>query len=63
MALSRKLLICVRRLWRQEDGPTAAEYAVLLCLIVVALIGSIMGLSQSIRQVFAAASQAFTLPA
>ncbi len=63
MALSRKLLICVRRLWRQEDGPTAAEYAVLLCLIVVALIGSIMGLSQSIRQVFATASQALTLPA
>jgi pilus assembly protein Flp/PilA len=63
MALPRKLLVCVRRLLRQEDGPTATEYAILLCLIVVALIGSIMGLSQSIRQVFVAASQTLTLPA
>jgi len=52
------------RLWRwlrQEDGPTAAEYAVLLGLVVLALVGSIVGMAHAMQQVFAAAADAVTL--
>jgi pilus assembly protein Flp/PilA len=31
----------LRALWRQEDAATAVEYAVLLALILVAIIGAI----------------------
>ncbi len=60
MAPLAKFSNCVWRLVRQEDGPTAAEYAILLCLIVVALIGSIVGVAQAMQQVFAAAASAVT---
>jgi Flp pilus assembly pilin Flp len=53
---------CVRRLWRQEDGPTATEYAVLLALIVVAIIGSVVGVAQAMQRAFAAVTAAATLP-
>ena len=29
------------RLWRSEDGPTATEYAVLIAVICVAVIGAL----------------------
>jgi Flp pilus assembly pilin Flp len=61
MVLSGKLLTCVRQLVRQEEGPTAAEYAILLCLVVVALIGAITGVSQAMQRVMSAAGDALTL--
>ena len=35
------------RFWRDEGGPTAVEYAVMLALIVVACIGTIAALGGS----------------
>ena len=32
---------CIRKLLADDDGPTAVEYAVLLALILVAVIGAI----------------------
>ena len=62
MATPAKFLTRVRHLLWQEDGPTAAEYAVLLALIVVALIGSIVGVAQAMQHAFAAARNALPLP-
>jgi pilus assembly protein Flp/PilA len=39
-----------------EDGPTAVEYAVMLCLIVVVCLASIMALGQNANQTFGAVS-------
>jgi pilus assembly protein Flp/PilA len=61
MATLAKFRTCVWRWLRQEDGPTAAEYAVLLCLIVVALIGSIVGMAHAMQQIFAAATDALAV--
>ena len=62
MATPAKFQNRVRRLWREEDGPTAAEYAVLLALIVMALVASIVGVAQAMHGAFAAARDALTLP-
>jgi pilus assembly protein Flp/PilA len=35
----------IRKLWSEEDGPTAVEYAVLLALIVIACITSVNALA------------------
>ncbi len=37
---------------RSEDGPTATEYAVMLALIIVAAIGIITTLGQTVTTVF-----------
>ncbi len=42
----------VSRFLRDEDGPTAVEYAVMLALIVVACIGSAMLLAQKTDESF-----------
>ena len=62
MATRAKFLTRVQRLLWQEDGPTAAEYAVLLALIVMALVASIVGVAQAMHGAFAAARDALTLP-
>jgi Flp pilus assembly pilin Flp len=31
----------IKRLWRSEEGPTATEYAVLIAVICVAVIGAL----------------------
>ena len=46
---------------REEDGPTAMEYAVLLVLVMVALMASISAVAQSMRAVFNATATAVTL--
>jgi pilus assembly protein Flp/PilA len=43
--------ICARFL-KQEDGPTAVEYAVMLALIIVVCIASITMLGTNARAVF-----------
>jgi Flp pilus assembly pilin Flp len=58
MAQRAKIQTYVRRWLREETGATAAEYAVLLCLIVVALIGSIVGVAQAMQQAFNAVTSA-----
>lgn len=42
----------------EEDGPTAAEYAVMLALIVVAAIAAITQLSARVQSMFGAMQQA-----
>lgn len=37
----------LKRLWRDEDGPTAVEYGVLLALIVLAAMGAIESVGSS----------------
>jgi pilus assembly protein Flp/PilA len=36
-----------KRLLREEDGPTAVEYAVLLALIVIACLGSVQSMANA----------------
>jgi len=37
---------CILRFLREEDGPTAVEYAVMLALIVIACMAGIQALTQ-----------------
>jgi pilus assembly protein Flp/PilA len=46
----------VRRFLTSEDGPTAVEYAVMLGLIVVAIIGVVTNLAQSVSGTFSTVS-------
>ena len=48
----------VRRLLRNEDGPTAVEYAVMLALILAVIIVSLHLTGISARDVFRAAANA-----
>jgi pilus assembly protein Flp/PilA len=42
----------VQRFLREEDGPTAVEYAVMLALIIVVCIGAITTLGTNANTVF-----------
>ena len=42
----------LKRLLREEDGPTAVEYGVMLALIVVACIGAVMSMSNATADSF-----------
>ena len=46
----------VRQFLTSEDGPTAVEYAVMLALIVVAIVGVVGQLGTSISSTFASVS-------
>jgi pilus assembly protein Flp/PilA len=48
----RKLLSAVDRFLRNEDGPTAVEYAVMLALIIVVCITAITTLGTNANQTF-----------
>ncbi len=37
---------------KQEDGPTAVEYAIMLALIVLVCIGSVIAIGESARETF-----------
>ena len=43
---------CIRKFWRNEDGPTAVEYAVMLGLIVVVAFSAIQTFGQSASSSF-----------
>lgn len=43
----RAIVIAVKDFLREQDGPTAVEYAVMLALIVVACVGSIATLTNA----------------
>lgn len=46
------------RFLRDEDGPTAVEYAVLLALIVVVCIGSVFSLANKTGESFSTSANA-----
>jgi pilus assembly protein Flp/PilA len=50
----------VRTFLASDDGPTAVEYAVLMGLIVVALVGVVKGLATSISGTFNSVSATLT---
>jgi len=50
--MSRKLLKQTVRFLKQEDGPTAVEYAVMLALIVVVCIGAVTTLGSNANKTF-----------
>jgi len=43
----------VRSLWSSEDAVAVTEYAIMLALIVLAVVGAISGLGNTISQTFA----------
>ena len=47
-----KLFACAVRFLREEDGPTAVEYAVMLALIIVVCIASITTLGSNANNTF-----------
>jgi pilus assembly protein Flp/PilA len=51
------------RFLRQEDGPTAVEYAVMLALIIVVCIAAITSLGSSASQTFSYVNGNVTTPA
>jgi len=42
----------LRRLWKDEEGPTAVEYALLLVLVALAIAGITPGLRTAITTVY-----------
>ena len=55
----RYLKTIAQRFIREEDGPTAVEYAVMLALIVLVCIASIVALGQQANSTFEFISNAF----
>lgn len=53
-----RLSLHVRRFLRNEDGPTAVEYAVMLALIVVVCIGAITTLGNNAQATFTSVGNA-----
>ncbi|QEG42859.1 Flp family type IVb pilin [Roseimaritima ulvae] len=51
-------LPAVGRFLRDEDGPTAVEYAVMMALIIVACLGSVTLLAQKTDESFSASGDA-----
>lgn len=51
------MLNTIKRFLREEDGPTATEYAVMLALIVVVCIGTIGALGTKVNTIFQGLSE------
>ena len=47
------------RFWAEESGATAAEYAVLLALILLVVIGAVAALGTKVSSTFVDAEQSF----
>jgi pilus assembly protein Flp/PilA len=54
------MLNAIRRFVKEEDGLAAAEYAILLTLIAVALITAVTAFRTAIQNAFAAATTALS---
>jgi pilus assembly protein Flp/PilA len=48
----RKLVNQIRRFVRQEDGPTAVEYAVMLALIIIVCLAAIRTVGTNAKTTF-----------
>lgn len=46
------MLNTIKRFLREEDGPTATEYAVMLALIIVVAIASVSTLGSKVNEIF-----------
>ena len=46
------MLNTIKRFLREEDGPTATEYAVMLALIIVVAIASVSALGSKVDAIF-----------
>ena len=46
----------LKKLWRDEDGPTSVEYAVMLALIVAACIGAVNAMAVATADSFDASA-------
>lgn len=53
------LKLVVSNFIKQEDGPTAVEYAIMLALIVIVCIATVSSIGQSARGVFESVADAF----
>ena len=51
--MGRSLVSLLTKLLREEDGPTAVEYAVMLALIIVVVIGGILQVSNQAGGMYA----------
>ncbi len=56
-----KLLLAATRLARSEDGPTSAEYAVMLAVIIVAAIAGMQTFGDGVRGLYVAIEGALTV--
>ena len=54
------MLTLLKKLLRDESGPTAVEYAVMLALIVAACIGAVNQMSQATADSFDNSAEAIT---
>lgn len=52
MAMIRPVFCKVRKFWREEEGATAIEYALIAALVGLALVVSLTDLGQAIVGVF-----------
>lgn len=46
------MLNTIKRFLREEDGPTATEYAVMLALVIVVVIASVAALGSKVDAIF-----------
>lgn len=46
----------LRAFWRDDEGATATEYAVMIALVIIVCIGAVSALGDKVSQVFADAS-------
>ena len=53
------LKLVVSNFIKQEDGPTAVEYAIMLALIVLVCVAAITSVGESARGVFQTVSEGF----
>ena len=48
------MIECLRKLWSQEEGQDIAEYAVMLAVILVLVVGTVRLIGTSANNVFSA---------
>lgn len=52
MRTDNKLVRAFQRLWREEDGPTATEYAILLAMLVLVAVVAIQGIGSRMMNIY-----------
>ncbi len=52
----------LRKLWKDEEGPTAVEYALMLVLVALAIAAATPDITTAVLGVFTATSTALTPP-
>ena len=50
------------RLWKDEEGPTAVEYALMLVLIALVIAAATPGIGSAVKTVFTSTSTALAVP-